>query len=91
MCGKRSANAKPMIKTFNMEDYCNVPQSVFNIASQHDDKRILQFVIACGVPIDIETYNLSRRSSNGWCSSLAMSMTHGCRFNEKKAKNLSYT
>lgn len=89
-CGKRSANPKPMTKTFNVNEYCNVPQSVFTIASQHEDKRILQFIIACGVPIDIETYNLSRRSTSGWCSSLAMAMNHQCKPNDKKSKAILY-
>lgn len=85
MCGKRSANQKPVTKTFNVGDFCSVPQSIFEIAAKQDDSRILQFVIACGVPIDIITYNDSRKSPTGWCSSLSMSMKHMCKPNFKKA------
>ena len=83
-CGKRSANQKQMTKTLNVDDYCNVPQAIFHIAAQHDDKRILQFIIACGVPVDIDTYNQSRKSAHGWCSSLSGSLNRKCRPNERK-------
>lgn len=89
-CGKRNSNPKPMTKTITIKDYCNVPQSVFEIASQMEDKRILQFLIAIGIPVDIETYNKSRRSSTGWCSSLQGSLNRNCRPNYKKAEAIIF-
>lgn len=83
-CGKRNANSKTLRKTLNVSDYCVVPQSIFSLASKHDNKKILQFIIACGVPIDINTYNESRKDKTGWCSSLAMAMSHNCKPNEHK-------
>jgi len=90
-CGKRNSNPKPMVKTMSVKDYCNVPQSVFELASQMEDKRVLQFLIAIGIPVDIETYNKSRRSSSGWCSSLQGSLNRNCRPNLKKVDGIMKT
>ena len=90
-CSKRNSNAKQIIKTFNMDDWCSCPQTVFLIAMLDDDKRILQFIIACGIPIDIETYSNSRKYNNGKCSFLYMALQRGCNPNKKKMESILYS
>lgn len=66
---------------FDIASISPVPQAVFAIAEKAltEDREILRFVVACGVPVDITTYMHVTQSAVGWASSLAALMGKQCR------------
>lgn len=89
-CGKRSVT-KSVTKHFDVARVSPVPQSVFMAAEKQlsDDREILRFVVACGVPVDIDTYAHATKSKTGWASSLASLMAKQCSPNWRVAEAIA--
>lgn len=89
-CGKRSVT-KSVTKHFDVARVSPVPQAVFMAAEKRlsDDREILRFVVACGIPVDIETYAHATKSKLGWASSLASLMAKQCQENWRVAEAIA--
>lgn len=89
-CGKRSVT-KSVTKHFDVARTSPIPQGVFMIGEKAlaDDREILRFVVACGIPVDIDTYAHATKSKVGWASSLSALMAKQCRPNWRVAEAIA--